>query len=170
MPTFPTWDSTHCCCSPKISFGAGIKITGLLSALALCSPVKLSATCNVRLFRPLMLSSYNLLQRPCSEISNLFQIVFPFLPFPGFPLDTPWAWLSLLQFTPCWVPPPASLRLAAPPTKQPNLDNAANYQLLCSLQKGSIPACYFLLFQQSPMTLIARLKNNKIASYQGFKK
>lgn len=113
MPTFPAWDSTHCCCSPKIGFGAGIKITGLLSALALCSPVKLSATCNVRLFRPFMLSSYNLLQRPCSEISNPFQIFFSFLPFPGFPLDTPWAWLSLLQFT----PPPllgASPSLPAP--------------------------------------------------------
>lgn len=28
----------------------------------------------------------------------------------------------------------------------------------------------FLLFQQSPMTLIAHLNSNKIASYQGFKK
>lgn len=46
-----------------------------------------------------MLFSYNLLQRPCSKISNLFQIFVSFLPFPGFPLDTPWAQLSLLQFT-----------------------------------------------------------------------
>lgn len=112
-------------------FWAGIKTSGLLSVLALSS-VKLIATCNVRLFMSFMLSSYNLLQRPSSKISNLFQIVFFFLP--SFSLFSTAHTLSLTVPSPVYTTTVAG---CLPPV---------NYQLLCSLQKGSIPACYSFCF------------------------
>lgn len=90
----------------------------------------------------------------CSKISNLFQIFFFFFPFPGFPLDIhesdcPSSSLHhhwCVQFTP-------PLLLSASPSipvpgssSHQNSDNADNYQLLCSLQKGSMPACYSFCF------------------------
>lgn len=128
-PPLPGTAPTAAACPDWI--WAGIKISGLLSALALSPPVKLSAMCNVRLFMSFMLSSYSLLQRPRSKISNFFQIVF-FLP--SFSSFSTAHTMSLTVPTPVYTTTVAG---CLPP---------ANYQLLCSLQKGSIPACYSFCF------------------------